>query len=118
MALNAKFQMVTPQSPLVEQGGLSAKNWYRWLTLVYQAVTEGLPQPEEAITLTASPFTYQAVLRGQLLISGGTVSAVEFSRDGTTWYNVGITAGFVQVDARDYVRITYSVLPTVVFVPM
>ena len=118
MALNARFQMVTPQSPLAEQGGLAAKGWYRWFTLVYQAVTEGLPQPEEAITVTASPFVYQAVLRGQLLITGGTVSAVAFSRDGTTWYNAGITAGFVQVDARDLVRITYSVLPTVIFVPM
>lgn len=118
MALNARFQMVTPQSPLVAQQGVAAKNWYVWLYNVYLAVTEGLPQPEQAIEVTASPFVYIATIRGQAHISGGTVSAVEFSRDGTTWYNSGITAGFIEMDARDQLRVTYSVLPTIVFFPM
>jgi hypothetical protein len=118
VALNARFPMNRPQAPLVAQGGIASKDWYVWLYNVYLAVTEGLPQPEEAITLSASPFSYQAVIRGQAHISGGTVSAVEFSRDGTTWYNAGITAGFVEMDARDQLRVTYSVLPTIVFFPM
>ena len=117
MALNAKFQMVLAQSPMLT-GAIAAKGWFVFFYNLYLAATEGLPQPEEAITVTASPFTYQAVIRGQLHVSGGTVSSVEFSRDGTTWYNAGITAGFVEMDARDQVRVTYSVLPTVVFFPM
>lgn len=118
MAFRANFNMVVSQFPLIAQAGIATKEWFFFFAKLYLAATEGLPQPEEAITVGASPFAYQAVLRGQLLVSGGTVSAVEFSRDGSTWYNAGITAGFVQVDARDQVRVTYSVLPTLVFVPM
>ncbi|HEX2243745.1 MAG TPA: hypothetical protein VHK27_10920, partial [Gammaproteobacteria bacterium] len=66
----------------------------------------------------ASPFVYQAVIRGQAHIGGGTVSAVEFSRNGSTWYPAGITQGFVQMDARDSLRVTYTVAPSITFVPM
>lgn len=117
MAFRALFQMVRSQSPIASTG-LAAKDWYVFFYTLYNAVTQGLPQAEAAITLGASPFTYQAVLRGQFLVVGGTVSAVAFSRDRTIFYNAGITAGFVQMDAGDQVRVTYSVAPTLTFVPM
>lgn len=118
MALNAPFAMTRSQSPVVMQGGLLAKDWYVLLYNIYNAVTQGLPQPEVALTVGASPFSYQAVIRGQVFINGGTVSAIEYSRDGTTFYNTGLTAGVVQMDARDVVRVTYTVAPTIVFFPM
>jgi hypothetical protein len=120
MTLRARFNMTQSQMPVVEakSPGFMKKDWYTFMTNLYTSVTDGMPQPEEAAVVTASPFTYEAVIRGQAHVSGGTVSAIEFSRDGTTWYSTGTTSGFVQMDARDLLRITYTVLPTLKYFPM
>lgn len=64
----------------------------------------------------ASPFslinTGYVPLRHQ--ISGGTVSAIAYSRDGTNFDNVGFTSGQVDVNPGDQIRITYTVPPTVI----
>lgn len=69
-----------------------------------------------AITPTASPAdiinTGFAPIR--LLVSGGTVSAITYSRDGTTFDATGLTAGAFDVAPGDRIRITYTVAPTVV----
>lgn len=72
----------------------------------------------KAITVGASPFTYSAPTNGFVLTTGGTVSAVAFSRDGTTFLSVGFTAGIVPVRKNDKVRVTYTVAPTMNFIPM
>ena len=118
MTLRAKFQMVRNQMPIVMERALAQKDWYLFFTNLYTAVTDGLPQPEEAATVGASPFSYTAVIRGQAHIGGGNVSLVEFSRNGTDWFDTGITAGFVEMDRTDTIRITYSVAPTLTFFPM
>lgn len=118
MALRARFNMPQPQTPIIALGSLPQKDWFLAFTYFYLAAVEGLPQPEVALTPGASPYAYQAVIRGQLLISGGTVTAIEFSRDGTTYYTLGVTSGFVQMDAFDYVRITYAVAPTLTYFAM
>src|SRR3990167_2096060 len=48
-----------------------------------------------AITPTGSPFTYQntASFDASVIVSGGTMSLIEFSRDGATWYDVGVITG-------------------------
>lgn len=116
MALNAKFAMTRAEMPINGAGPMQ-KDWYLFFVSVYNAVTQGLPQPEEALTVGASPFTYQAVIRGQVLISGGTVSAIAFSR-GQTFYSTGQTTGLFQLDFGDRIRVTYTVAPTMVFIPM
>lgn len=118
MALNARFAMTNSQMPLVERGSIVQRDWFIFLYNLYLSAIEGLPQPAESIDLGASPYSYQAVIRGQIHVGGGTVSAIEFSRDGVTWFDAGITAGFVTMDARDYVRVAYSVAPTITFFPM
>jgi hypothetical protein len=118
MSLLARFSMTRNQTPLVAAGGLAQKDWYIFFYNLYLAVTEGLPQQETSITVTTSPMTYTAVIRGQAHISGGAVSVIEFSRDGTNWYDTGITAGFVQMDRGDRLRVTYSSAPTITYFPM
>lgn len=70
------------------------------------------------ITVTASPFTYTAPSNGIVIVSGGTLSALTFSRDGTTFIAVGFTSGIIPVRKKDLVRATYTVAPTMNFVPM
>jgi len=118
MSLRARFAMTRNQTPIVAQGAIAQKDWYIFFYNLYLAVTEGSPQPEEVIPLTASPMTYTAVIRGQAHIGGGTVSVIEFSRDGTNWYDTGMTEGFVQMDRGDQLRVTYSVAPTINYFPM
>jgi len=48
-----------------------------------------------------------------VFISGGTVSVVEYSRDSTTWIPTGIISGQFTVFPGDYLRITYTVAPTI-----
>ena len=68
------------------------------------------------ITVTASPFSYQAPLSGHVLINGGTVSAAAVSRDGSTFFACP-TAGVVPVIRGDIVKVTYSGLPTMTMDP-
>jgi len=121
MTLRASFAMVRNQTPPVDRIGervIAQKDWYLFFTNLFKAATDGLPQPEEEVTIGTSPAVYVAVIRGQAHIGGGNVSSVEFSRDGSNWYDTGIVEGFVEMDRADSLRITYTVAPTVTFFPM
>ena len=99
--------------PLIT-GGNTGRDWYRFFAGIFQ----GLPPANVQVPVVgASPYSYSAVRRGSLIVQGGTVSAIEFSRDGTDFYDVGATSGMFALNASDVLRITYSVLPNVTFVP-
>lgn len=75
--------------------------------------------PRETVTVTGSPFTWQNTYPWQLevIVRGGTVSLIEFSRDGTTWDNVGLLAGSLRLNPWDWVRITHLLAPTLILYP-
>ena len=102
-------------APLQEKIDLTNPRWRRWFQDVWQIINAiALPKPS-AITVTTSPFLYQYTGAGQasVLVNGGTVSLVEFSRDGTTFFTVGAaTNGMYALSAKDYLRVTYTVAPT------
>ena len=86
--------------------------WYRW----FQDTETGKPPGDVvAITVGTSPFTYSATQKGFVILNGGTVSAVAFIRTGST--ATGLTAGIFQLAAGDMLKVTYSVTPTMTFVP-
>ena len=62
----------------------------------------------------ASPYVYTNTsgLRQQIMVSGGTVTLIEVSRDGTTYFPAGILAGSVTLNPNDRLRLTYLVAPT------
>lgn len=99
--------------PLIRNGNTESA-WYRF----WAGLFTGLP-PENvsAVTVGASPYTYSAERKGSLIVNGGTVSQIRFSRDGTNYYVVGTTAGMFPVNASDLIEVTYAVLPTLTFVP-
>lgn len=70
-----------------------------------------------AITVTASPFTYQNAsgYAADVIISGGTVSLVEFGRSGA-FSNAGTIAGMFGLSPFDSIRVTYTVAPTMTLV--
>ena len=71
------------------------------------------------ISVTASPFTYQntTAYDGDVIISGGTVGNIEFTRDNTNFYTTGLLTGVLQLSPNDRVRVTYTVAPTMTLVP-
>jgi hypothetical protein len=89
-----------------------AQSWYRWM----HDTDAGTPPSNEAVvTVTASPFVYQAPKRGFVIIAGGAVSNVQFTRSAT--YSTGMVSGMFPVSLGDQLTITYSAAPEVVFVP-
>lgn len=68
-----------------------------------------------AVTATASPMVYQNKNqeRQQFLATGGTVSDLSFSRDGTTYYTIGSLSGGIVLSPGDYIKITYTIAPTI-----
>jgi len=99
--------------PLNEKGTTS-KVWYRFLSDLHT----GRPTASEyAVTPTVSPFTFVAPIKGSLIVQGGTVSLIQFSRNGTNNYTTGQTQGMFALSAGDSLIINYSVAPSLTFVP-
>lgn len=68
-----------------------------------------------AITVGASVFSYKATDNGNVFVTGGTVTLIEYGRGGV-FTTTGLTAGIVPVSKGDTVRVTYAVLPTMTFI--
>jgi hypothetical protein len=82
-------------------------------------VPSGFQNAPAAITASASPYTYQNTneYSEDLAIAIGTVTAIEFSRNGTTWFPTGVVAGVVRLSPGDRAKITYTVAPTLTRIP-
>jgi hypothetical protein len=110
----SQFNLVpTYQVPLIV-GGNTTRDWYFFFTGLFRGLP---PENESPVTLDPSPATYSAPRKGSVIVSGGTVTLIEFTRNGTDYYDVGATSGMFAVNASDVLRITYAVVPDVTFVP-
>lgn len=96
----------------VDDDGLLTAEAVRALT----SLTQGAHSPIFTVSATGSPFTYVAIQAGELWIKGGTVSSITLTR-GAVSITTGATSGGVSVSAGDSVTVTYTVLPTIYFVP-
>jgi hypothetical protein len=105
-------QVPTYEQPLTT-GKNTSSSWYRWV----QATEQGTaPAQESAVTPGASPYTYTAPRKGFLIVNGGTVSQISYSRSGT-FHVTGQISGMVNMNQYDQVQITYSAAPTLTWVP-
>ena len=68
------------------------------------------------ITVDISPFSYTAKEPGYIVVSGGTVSAIELKRGTDTLDFTGQL--LIPVSINDTVTTTYSVLHTITFIPI
>lgn len=74
-----------------------------------------------AITVGASPFTYRNTsgFPASILVNGGVVSSIQWSRDNVTYYSVGgATGGDFDLAPNDYLKVTYTGAPTMTLIPM
>lgn len=95
---------------LVDKAGLCLNPW----TTFFQQFSQA-PSPIKDIDVAASPFVYQVKEPGSIIVSGGTVSLVQFTRGQDT-----ITLQeniLIPVCIGDIITTTYSVLPEIKFLP-
>jgi hypothetical protein len=95
-------------------GKINQKDWYFFLVGLYIGLP---PQAENPVVVGVSPYVYTNEVKGSVIVSGGTVSDISFSRDGVTFYTTGETTGMFTLNAQDRLRVTYTVVPTMTFVP-
>lgn len=71
------------------------------------------------ITPPASDVAYQNTTGYpmDIIVNGGTVTSISFSRDNVTYYPTGMVAGVVDLSANDYVKVVYTAAPTMTGVP-
>ena len=106
-------QLPTYEQPIVTKGN-TTRGWYSlWAGLITGQATG----PAAVVSPSVSPYTYKADQGGTLIIQGGTVSMVSFSRDGVTNFNTGQTQGMFPLSQGDLLIITYSVAPNITFIP-
>lgn len=85
--------------------------WQRWL----QSLLSGA-LPAAPITLAVSPTSFTAPAQGSLVVVGGTVSSITITR-GAVAVPTGLTSGIIPLSLNDIATITYTVAPTVTFLP-
>ena len=68
----------------------------------------------DTVTPSGSPYVYQNLLSTDvdIIVSGGTVTAIDFSRDGITFLLCGLLGGMYRLNPGDRLRVTYAVVPT------
>jgi hypothetical protein len=108
------FRTAPTYSEPLQKGNNTSASWYRWM----QNIDQGLPPSSETvITGHISPFTYQAPSAGFAIVHGGTVSSIQFARTSGTFHATEKTAGVFPMSQNDQLQITFSVIPSLVFVP-
>ncbi len=87
---------------------------YRDITNRGTSEVSNTPKSFATVTLTGSPFTLTntGLNEESVIVSGGTVTNIEFIRSATA-LTTGQISGIFTLSANDAIRITYSVAPTV-----
>lgn len=100
-----------PEAPIAKKdSGACEQAWWRFFNAI-----AGVPGTESAVIVGLSPTSFRATQRGQLLVTGGTVSSITVTRKNT--YTPGANSGYFPMSPGDVITITYSGLPTVTFFP-
>lgn len=76
--------------------------------------------PRSTVTASGSPFVYQnaSPRREKVIVSGGTVTQIELSRDGAVFDSIGTLSGHCILNPKDTLRVTYLLAPTIAIYPL
>lgn len=104
------IQIPNLNAPVVNQKGIVTSEWTDFLTQFGNA-----PSGVMSAVVTASPFIYTAKEPGNVAVSGGTVSAIALIRGSITIDVTGVK--LISVENKDRIKVTYTVLPLIRFLP-
>jgi hypothetical protein len=83
---------------------------------VVQPVFDRAMTAPESVTVSESPYSFKADRDGYLVVTGGTVTKKEYGR-GAVFTDVGMLTSMLPIQLGDEIRVTYSALPTITFIP-
>ena len=114
----AKASWFAP-APIEELTSVSPR-FRRWFEQVWERMNRVATFAPQAVTVGGSPFLFQYVgaALANIIIVGAGVTKVEFSRDGTTFFQISVIAGMWTVAQGDYLRVTFGAAPTMTIVPL
>lgn len=110
----SRFSAIPTFDQTLTQKGVTSQVWYFFWQSLYKG---NPPGAESTLTASPSPYTFVASQRGFVMLNGGIVSLVQFSRGGVQNYTTGATSGVFPLSAGDSLIVTYSGLPSMTFVP-
>lgn len=101
---------------LTPGNGIDITNAAGEVTIALAARTPAQPS---SITVGASPFTYTNTTGydADVMISGGGISKLLFTRNGTTFYNTGSYYGMFTLSPNDSLKVYYVSAPTMTLIP-
>ena len=109
-----QYRQAPTYTEQISTGQRNNQVWYRYFT---QNEVGTPPSGEIAITANASPLSYTAPSKGFVIVSGGTVTSIMFSRTMNVFYLTGETAGVFPMAQNDVLKVTFSAAPSMVFIP-
>lgn len=99
--------------------GNMTREWYLFFSQMGNILLAGAQVSPSDVTVTASPFTYTNgnAYDEDVLVSGGGIIKMEFSRDGTTFYDTGSYYGMFTLSPGDSLKVEYLTAPTMTVIP-
>jgi hypothetical protein len=117
-------QIPSSRVPITEDGqALISREWYRFLYNLFILNGAGgaatYANPPTPVVASGSPFLYTNAdtYTVDLMVSGGGVSKLEFSRDGVVFYDTGSYYGMFTLSPSDMLRVTYTQTPILTLIP-
>lgn len=117
-------QIPSSRVPITEDGNaLISREWYRFLYNLFILNGAGggptYTNPPTPVVASGSPFLYTNAdtYTVDLMVSGGGVSKLEFSRDGVVFYDTGSYYGMFTLSPSDMLRVTYTQAPILTLIP-
>ena len=117
-------QIPSSRVPITEDGNaLISREWYRFLYNLFILNGAGggptYTNPPTPVVASGSPFLYTNVdtYTVDVMVSGGGVSKLEFSRDGVVFYDTGSYYGMFTLSPSDMLRVTYTQAPILTLIP-
>lgn len=90
--------------------------WAGFLDVVTQVINGAGVAPRSVTGSSPISYTNRTKSDSIIMVSGGTVSSITYTRDTVTFYPVGVTSGQIKVLPGDTVKITFTVAPTITVV--
>jgi hypothetical protein len=125
-------RLPAPAVPVVDPAsGYLTPVWFSWFqsmfarlggsdTTTSQVLADlvaGSTLPAIPVVIGPSPFVYTAPRAGFVLVSGGGVTKLEITANGTTFFPTGSWYGAFPVAKKSQARLTYIGTPSVTFIP-
>lgn len=93
----------------------TTRGWFSFWAGLFTGQPTG---PASAIRVGSSPFSYVASAGGSVILSAGSTTRIQVSRDGVTFFDTGQTVGMFPLSQGDTIVVTYpAAAPTMTFMP-